>query len=157
MIKQPSKLLISIVICELVGLSGIPFTSSAIPSWYATLSRPFFSPPNWIFGPVWTTLYAMMGISAYLVWMKGAKHQKVTYALRFFAVQLILNFAWSLLFFGLRNPLLGLIDIMALWLAIAYTIRLFYPLSKPAAYLLIPYLLWVSFATILNLSIFLLN
>lgn len=155
--KQPIKLFISVLTCELVGIISTPFTIAAIPTWYATLNKPFFSPPNWIFGPVWTILYAMMGISVYLIWVKDTKNKKVQTALTLFAFQLMLNFAWSFLFFSLHNPLLGLLDIVALWLTIALTIRAFYPLSKPATYLLLPYILWVSFAMMLNLSIVLLN
>ena len=150
-------LLFFIVVCELVGVSGTPFTVSAIPTWYASLNRPPFSPPNWIFGPVWTLLYAMMGASIYLVFREGWKSKKVKEAFAYFVVQLVLNFSWSFLFFGLRNPLLGLIDIVLLWIAIFLTIKKFYKISKPAAYLLIPYLMWVTFASLLNLSIFLMN
>ncbi len=155
--KKHSKLFLSILVCELVGIISTPFTVSAIPTWYATLNKPFFSPPNWIFGPVWIILYALMGISAYLVWIKGISNKKVRKAMMIFALQLALNFIWSLLFFGLRNPLLGLIDIVALWITIIVTIRMFYPLAKSSAYLLVPYILWVSFAMLLNFSIAFLN
>lgn len=151
------RLLLSIIICELVGLIGTPFTISAIQSWYVYLNKPFFSPPNWIFGPVWTTLYALMGISAYLIWSKGFKNKKVKKGLQFFGIQLGFNFIWSILFFGLHNPILGFLDIILLWISIFITIKKFYVISKPAAYLLIPYLAWVSFASLLNLSIILLN
>ena len=157
MVKHPKKLILSILLCELVGISGTPFTSSAIPTWYQTLNMPFFSPPNWIFGPVWTILYALMGVSLYQVWIVKGKSNTVSYALRVFGVQLFLNFAWSILFFGLRNPLFAFVEIVSLWIMIAYTMKVFYPLSKTAAYLLVPYILWVSFASILNLSIVLLN
>lgn len=157
MIRNPVKLVTAIVGCELVGLLGTPFTVSAVTTWYTTLNKPFFSPPNWIFGPVWTTLYALMGISLYLIWSQGVKDAKVKHAVWYFVAQLSLNFLWSLLFFGLQNPLLGLVDIIVLWIAILLTIRAFYPLSKTAAYLLLPYLAWVSFATLLNFSIVLLN
>ena len=132
-----------VTICELVGIAGTPFTVAAIPTWYATLTKPPFSPPNWIFGPVWTLLYAMMGVSMYLVFQEGWKKKKVKEAFAYFVIQLVLNFSWSFLFFGLRNPLLGLIDIVLLWIAIFLTIKKFYKISKPTAYLLIPYLLWV--------------
>lgn len=146
-----------IVGCELVGLLGTPFTLTAVNGWYATLVKPSFSPPNWIFGPVWTLLYLCMGIAAYLVWRRGLKKQAVKTALVWFSVQLAFNFLWSLIFFGLQQPLLALVDIIALWIAILITMIKFYPLSKPAAYLLVPYLLWVSFASLLNLSIVILN
>lgn len=155
--KKYSQLALAIIGCELVGIVSTPFTISAIPTWYRTLNKPFFSPPNWIFGPVWTTLYLLMGISAFLIWQKGLKKKKVKEAITYFGIQLFLNFIWTFLFFGLRNPLLGLIDIVVLWIFIVLTILKFYKLSKPAAYMLIPYLLWVSFATILNFSILILN
>jgi translocator protein len=151
------KLGLFIIGCELVGLLGTPFTMTAIPNWYAMLNKPFFSPPNWIFGPVWTLLYLLMGISIYLIWEKGIQKKKVKHAVYLFASQLTANFLWSILFFGLRSPILGLIDIVIMIVLIGLTIRSFYPLSKTAAYLLVPYLAWVSFATLLNLAILLLN
>lgn len=151
------RLVTSIVVCEFVGLVSTPFTLSAIPTWYAYLHKPFFSPPNWVFGPVWTLLYAMMGISAFLIWQKGTQKKKVNKALGYFFVQLFFNFLWSVLFFGLHNPLLGLLGIVLLLISIILTSVTFYKLSKAASYLLVPYLLWVSFATLLNLSIVLLN
>lgn len=148
-IKIP-QLILSIGICLGVGIVGSVFTTSSIPTWYATLNKPSFSPPNWVFGPVWTILYILMGISLYLVWQK----KKVP---AIFWIQLILNAAWSVIFFGLKNPALALVDVVALWIGIFLTIKSFYPISKLAAYLLAPYLLWVIFASILNLSIALLN
>ncbi|MBP9718915.1 MAG: tryptophan-rich sensory protein [Candidatus Levybacteria bacterium] len=156
-VKDFSKFLISIIGCELVGILSTPFTISAISTWYIFLNKPPFSPPNWVFGPVWTILYFLMGISAFLVWRKGLKNKKVKKALFYFLLQLFFNFLWSLLFFGLHSPLLGLLDIIVLLVSIVITLVAFYRVSKIAAYLLIPYLLWVSFATILNLSIVLLN
>lgn len=151
------KLTGCIVLTEAIGLAGTPFTSAAIPTWYATLSKPFFSPPNWLFGPVWTTLYALMGISLYLVWQRGIKKPQVKQAVMVFGVQLFLNFMWSVLFFGLHSPILGLIGIFMLAATIILSMKLFYPLSKWATYLLVPYIAWVSFATLLNLAIFFLN
>ncbi len=144
------KLFLSIGICLGVGIIGSLFTFSAIPTWYATLNKPFFSPPNFIFGPVWTILYILLGISLYLVWIK----EKVPTV---FWIQLLLNAVWSIIFFGLKNPLLALVDIVALWIAIFLTIKAFYKINKLAGNLLIPYLIWVAFATILNLSIVILN
>lgn len=155
--KDSSKLIISIVGCELVGIVGIPFTLSAIPVWYAYLTKPFFSPPSWIFGPVWTLLYFLMGVSFYLIWRQGWKKKKIKTAGLIFLAQLGLNLLWSPIFFGLRSPLLGLITIAALWVLIIITMQKFLPLSKLAYYLLVPYLLWVSFATILNTAILILN
>jgi benzodiazapine receptor len=151
------KLVISVIGCELVGFLGTPFTVSAIPTWYVTLNKPFFSPPSWIFGPVWTLLYFLMGIAFYLIWKQNSKKKPVKTANKYFLTQLGLNFIWSPIFFGLRLPLLGLVVIMAMWVLIVMTMKKFYPLSKVAFYLLIPYLLWVSFATLLNAAIVLLN
>lgn len=125
--------------------------------WYDALIKPALNPPSWIFSPVWTVLYIMMAVSAFLVWKKGWKRKEVRLALAMFGVQLALNLIWSPLFFGLQNPLLALVDIIVMLAAIIWTIILFYKLSRPAAYLLIPYFLWVSFATYLNFSIWWLN
>ncbi|OGY11845.1 MAG: TspO protein [Candidatus Woykebacteria bacterium RIFCSPHIGHO2_01_FULL_43_29] len=155
--KDLPKLVISVFGCELVGILGTPFTISAIRIWYVTLNKPVFAPPNWIFGPVWTLLYFLMGVAFYLIWKQGWKKKKVKTASMFFLAQLGLNFIWSPIFFGLRAPLLGLIVIVAMWALIVVTMKKFYPLSRLAFYLLVPYLLWVSFATILNAAIVLLN
>lgn len=155
--KNLPKLIISIVGCELVGLLGTPFTISAIPTWYSTLNKPIFAPPNWIFGPVWTLLYFLMGVSFYLIWRQGLQKKKARTASNYFLIQLGLNFVWSPIFFGLKSPLLALFVIIAMWVFIIITMKKFYPLSKLAMYLLIPYLVWVSFATILNASIVVLN
>lgn len=151
------KLTIFIIICELVGLISTPFTINSVQTWYQYLNKPFFSPPNWVFGPVWTLLYLLMGVSAYLIWRKGLKKKNIKPALIYFSVQLFFNFLWSIIFFGLHSPFVALIDIVLLLVTIFITILKFYNISKPAAYLLIPYILWVSFATLLNLSIILLN
>lgn len=155
--KDYLKLIGCIIGCEVVGLLGTIFTIDSIPTWYANLNKPFFSPPNWLFGPVWTILYALMGISIYLILKKGIKKKNVKNAVQFFLIQLVLNFIWTPVFFGLKSPLLGLIVIVAMWVFIVLTIKKFYTLSKLAAYLLVPYLLWVSFATILNAAILYLN
>ena len=157
LIKKLSKLIVSIVVCEGVGLISVPLTIGSIPSWYSILHKPFFSPPNWIFGLVWTILYLMMGLSVYLVWTKGLKLKKVRVALLIFLVQLTFNLFWSIIFFGLRSPLFALYDIILLWIAIVITLLNFYKISKLSSYLLIPYLFWVTFAAILNLSIVILN
>jgi len=150
-------LLISIIICEAAGLIGSVFTSSAIPTWYAALAKPGFNPPNWVFAPVWAILFLLMGISLYLVWVKGTNAKRAKPALIIFFAQLVLNILWTILFFGLQLPLAAFIEIVILWLFILWAIIRFYQLSKPAAYLLIPYILWVSFAATLNFSIFVLN
>ena len=155
--KNLPKLLTSIIGCELVGIAATPFTLSAIPTWYQYLNKPFFSPPNLVFGPVWTMLYFLMGVAAYMVWIKDLRKKEVKIALSFFIAQLVFNFLWSILFFGLHSPILGMIDIVILWILIFITITKFYKISKTAAHLLIPYIAWVTFATILNFCILRLN
>ncbi|MBI5044319.1 MAG: tryptophan-rich sensory protein [Candidatus Levybacteria bacterium] len=155
--KDLIKLFCSIIGCELVGIVGTPFTIAAIPAWYVNLNKPLFAPPNWVFGPAWIILYFLMGVSFYLILKLGWKKKKVKTALKFFLAQLMLNFLWTPAFFGLRSPLLGLITIIAMWIVIVVTMKKFYPLSKLAFYLLLPYLLWVTFATLLNAAILFLN
>ena len=149
------KLIISLIIPQLAGGIGSLFTSPSISTWYATIAKPSFNPPNWIFGPVWTTLFLLMGISLFIVWNEKSKLKKK--AITVFGIQLGLNTLWSILFFGLHSPLTAFIEIIFLWAAILLTIIYFYKISKPAAYLLIPYILWVSFAAVLNISIVFLN
>ena len=151
------KAMACILLCLAAGGIGSAFTAPAIPEWYATLVKPSFSPPSWIFAPAWTLLYIMMGLAAALVWQKGLQDPRVRASLVAFLLQLILNMAWSALFFGLRSPLYGLVDILFLWAMILVTIAQFSKVSIPAALLLIPYVLWVTFASGLNLGIFLLN
>ena len=155
--KDTLKLISAIIICELAGIIGSIFTFSAIPTWYATLTKPALNPPSWIFGPVWTTLYALMGIAAFLVWKKGWNRKNVPKALSVFSLQLILNASWSIVFFGLHSPGWALVNIILMWLAIVWTMILFYKISKPAMWLLVPYILWVSFASYLNYAIWVLN
>lgn len=151
MLKKISFLLLFIILCEATGLIGSFFTFQSLQSWYPLLNKPFFNPPNFIFGPVWTILYLLMGISLFLVW----GNKKVN--LNWFWTQLGVNILWSALFFGLKSPLLGLISIVFLWYAIFRTIKVFDKFNKSASYLLYPYLAWVSFATLLNFSILILN
>jgi tryptophan-rich sensory protein len=151
------KLSVSVLACLIAGFVGSVATMPSIPTWYASLQKPAFNPPNWIFGPVWTTLFIMMGVAAFLVWDKGLENKKVRISLAIFGLQLLLNVLWSILFFGLQSPLYAFIDIIMLWASILATIIYFYRISAAAAYLLIPYILWVSFASILNLSIVILN
>ena len=140
------------------ALVGSLFTSrQALDTWYANLNKPFFTPPGWVFGPVWTTLYALMAISAFLVWQRGLDTHAVRIALAFFLLQLVLNALWTPLFFGAKMPLLAFIEILFLWAAILSTTVAFTKVHRPAALLLIPYIAWVTFAAILNLSIYLLN
>lgn len=147
------KLIASLLMCYAAAFIGSFFTFQSIPTWYASIQKPWFNPPNWVFGPVWTLLYTLMGVSLYLVWMKH-KDKKALYL---FGVQLVLNIVWSLIFFGLHNIGLAFIEIVFLWMAIAVTIGSFMKISKTAGLLLIPYLLWVSFAAVLNLYIWQLN
>jgi len=156
-IKNIGKLVISVVACLAAGAIGSIFTRQAIPTWYATLEKPVFNPPNWLFAPVWTLLYILMGIAAFLVWRKGWENRQVRIALIAFLVQLVLNASWSVVFFGLQSPLYGLIVISVLWVAILYTALKFYRISLVAGVLMLPYLLWVTFAAVLNESIWLLN
>ncbi|MBK7304148.1 MAG: tryptophan-rich sensory protein [Saprospiraceae bacterium] len=144
------------VITMLVGATSGLLTIEGINEWYPFLLKPFFNPPNYIFGPVWTVLYLVMGISLFLIWDSDATKFR-TRALAVFSAQLLLNFLWSFLFFYLRSPLLALIDIMLLWWLISTMISLFVKINKTAGYIQIPYLLWVSFATVLNASIWYLN
>jgi tryptophan-rich sensory protein len=156
-IRSPVRLLAAILICNLAGIIGSVFTVTGPGSWYASIAKPSFNPPGFLFAPVWTTLYILMGISLYLVWMEGLSGKNVTPAAIFFAIQLGLNALWSFLFFGLQSPFLGLVEIVILWVFIAGTIILFHRVSRPAAYLLVPYLLWVTFASFLTYTIWTLN
>jgi len=150
------KLLISLILpIGLGSLAGL-FTAKEIPDWFDTIAKPSFNPPSYLFGPVWTALYILMGISMYLIWNtpKTELRQK---ALTVFGVQLFFNFWWSILFFSLHTIFLSVIDILIIWFLIIYMITLFKKIKPIAAYLQIPYLLWVTFATILNISIWYLN
>ncbi len=155
--KYLVKSFYGVLLSEFVGLASTPFTLASIPTWYQTLHKPPFTPANWIFGPVWTLLYALMGIALGFVWVKGLHKKSVKIAFSFFLAQLAVNFLWSAVFFGMRSPLLGLFIIVVLLTLIVITMRTFYPVSKTAFILLIPYFLWVSFATILNIAIVVLN
>jgi len=156
-LSEALKLFLSIIVCQSAGFIGSFFTASAIPGWYASLEKPSFTPPGSVFAPVWITLYLLMGISLYLVLRRGFQDRNVRIALIVFAIQLILNAVWSVLFFGMNSPAAGFVDIVILWLAIVFTIYFFCGLSKISGILLIPYFLWVSFATVLNFSIWRLN
>ncbi len=151
------RLVISLIMPQLAGVIGSFFTAPAIPAWYSTLTKPNFSPPNWLFAPVWLSLYLLMGISAYLIWQKTAEQEKAKSALKLFWSHLIFNALWSIIFFGLQNPGLAFLNIIILWILIVILIVKFWKISSWAAYLLIPYLIWVSFASILNYYIWYLN
>ena len=158
LMTKPVKLLISLGISFAAGAIGSLATTPNIPNWYQTLDKPAFNPPNWVFGPVWTLLYILMGIALYLVWTSPIK-QKQTKLIQYawFGVQLILNALWSIVFFGWHFTGLGIVIIFALLASILVTARLFWPISHTAAYLLAPYVAWVSFASTLNIAIAALN
>jgi len=151
------KLVIAIFVSELAGVIGAIFTAPAIPTWYAALNKPGFTPPSAVFAPVWTLLFLLIGIAAYLVWNEGFGKREVRIALGIFLLQLGLNVFWTYLFFGLQNPLAGFAEIIFLWLAILATIIAFSRVSTLAALLLVPYILWVSLAATLNYFIVALN
>jgi tryptophan-rich sensory protein len=152
------KIAIAVAVCLAVGYGSGLATQSSITTWFPTLNKPFFNPPNWLFAPVWTVLYVMMGVSAGLIWSKmDTVPILVKKALWVFTIQLILNALWSFLFFGMCNPFLALIEILLLWLMIVETIKVFKSIDPLASKLLIPYFLWVSFAMILNGGIWWLN
>jgi benzodiazapine receptor len=157
LINDGVKLVICLAICIGSGLAGSIFTRDSISSWYTYLQKPVFTPPNWLFAPVWFLLYTLMGIAVFLVWRKGLKQFQVRESIVIFAIQLLLNAGWSYAFFGLKSPGTGLIVIVPLWTAILLTIINFFRVSRLAAYLLIPYIIWVSFATVLTFSIYLMN
>ena len=142
-----------VVLCLAVGWLGGWATAQSVAEWYPTLAKPSWTPPPWLFAPVWTVLYILMGVAAWLVWKAG----NAKGAMLLFGAQLLLNLAWSFLFFGARSPGLALIDIAALWLAIAAMIFAYAFRSRLAAYLTVPYLAWVSFAMALNAAVFMLN
>ncbi|PIZ99558.1 MAG: TspO protein [Candidatus Komeilibacteria bacterium CG_4_10_14_0_2_um_filter_37_10] len=152
-----TKLFTALFICQVAGLVGSRFTISAIDQWYQFLNKPFFNPPNWLFGPVWTVLYLLMGIAFYLIWQEKLSWSKHKMVYLSFFIQLLLNAFWSIIFFGWQQPLWAFGEILLLWAAIVITIYYFYQYQKTAAYLLLPYLLWVSFASLLNLGIWYLN
>ena len=153
---QILKLLISIILPLSLGAIAGMFTAQSVPEWYATLNKPSFNPPDWIFGPVWTSLYILMGISLFLIWKQVASKER-NLAILIFFLQLLLNFAWSFIFFYFNMIGIALIEIVLLWIGIIIMSVLFYKIKPMAAYINIPYLIWVTFATILNVSYYLLN
>ena len=174
------KFSISIIICQLAGVIGSVFTVPAIDDWLNNLNKPSFNPPNWIFAPVWSILFLLMGISFYIVWNKNweieneitkvnkkpwnffsekllnGKWKKINIIAIFF-IQLFLNVCWTIIFFGMHSPSVAFFELLMLWFAILFTIINFYRVSKLAAYLLLPYILWVSFAGVLNYFLWILN
>lgn len=154
--SQIFKLLISLLLPLGLGAIAGMFTAEAIPEWYASLNRPSFNPPNWIFGPVWTFLYILMGISLFLIWKQNTSKER-NQAIFVFFIQLTLNFSWSFIFFYFNLIGLALLEIILLWISIVIMLVSFYKIKPMAAYINIPYLLWVSFATILNAAYYFLN
>ena len=149
------RIIIMILAAEFVGVVGSLYTTPAIPGWYASLAKPDWTPPSWLFAPVWTALYAMMGIAAALVLCAKSRTRET--AMHIYGTQLMLNILWSILFFGMRSPFLGLVGIIALWMSIVFTIFFFHRVSRKAAILLVPYLAWTSFALILNGAVLSMN
>jgi len=154
--KHLFPLLISILIALSAGFIGSLFTTSSISSWYAFINKPSFSPPNWLFAPAWSLLYILMAFAAFLIWKKR-DHSQTKPALMFYGIQLILNALWSIIFFGMHNPGLAFLEIIFLWSFILITLIKFYKINKTAGLLFIPYILWVSFASILNYAVWMLN
>jgi tryptophan-rich sensory protein len=155
--KKLGYIVIAVTVCLVIGFLSSFATQSSVNDWYVGLNKPGFNPPNWIFAPVWTLLYIMMGVAAGIVWAKGFYHIWVKTALYHFGFQLLLNAAWSIVFFGFRQPFWGLIVILTLLILLLLTIKWFRVVSSLAALLLVPYLLWVCFATVLNYKIWELN
>lgn len=155
MIKSWSKLIFSIILAQSAGWVGAIFTVSAIPTWYALLNKPSFSPPNWVFGPVWTILYILIGVSLYIIWVEHNK--KTFWMMKLFLFHLFLNAIWSPIFFGAKNLGLAFFVILVMDITLVLIIKNFYKINKIAALILIPYLLWISFASLLNFSIWKLN
>lgn len=152
-----SQLTIAILFCQAAGIFGTVFSTPTIPAWYMTLAKPAFTPPNWVFGPVWLLLYTLMGISLYLIWQHPGNGRDKAHGLMFFYIQLVLNAAWGMLFFGFRSPLIAFVDVVLLWVTVVVTMTYFRKVSTTAAGLLLPYIVWVSFAVILNFVIVVLN
>jgi translocator protein len=156
-LNELPRLILCIIICQLAGVAGSVFTMSSVATWFPTLITPSYAPPGWVIGVVWTILFTLMGISLFLVWREGLEKPDVKMALYIFAAQLVVNILWSWAFFGLQSPLAGLAVIAVLWVLILLNIIKFWPISKWAGGLLLPYILWVSFAGFLNFTIWRLN
>lgn len=156
-LKHVLALCIAVLISEFTGFLGALFTAPSISTWYGGLMKSALTPPAWIFAPVWLALFFLMGVAAFLVWSCGIARQDVKRALALFGVQLLLNILWSAIFFGLQNPGLAFFELIILWVVICWTMILFFRISFPAGWLLVPYVLWVSFAGYLNYVITLLN
>jgi len=156
-IREIPKWIVSIIIVYIAGAIGTLFTLKEITTWYVYLAKPGWAPPNWIVGPIWSTLYILIGTSLFLIWRKGLGRKDVQIAILIFAVQLTINVIWSLVFFGSHSIFGGLIMVIILWVAIIINMFVFYRISKPAGLLLIPYLVWVTIASYLQYNLFILN
>ncbi len=152
-----AKIIASLLAVFLAAAIGSIFTTSSIPTWYAGLQKPIFTPPDWLFAPAWTVLYILMAVAAFLVWRRGLRTLGVKGALLAYLVQLVLNILWSVIFFGLKSPLFGMVVILLLWFGIIVTTVRFFWISRAAAWLMVPYVLWVTFASALNIGVFILN
>ena len=155
--RPVGSLVAAVLACEIAGASGVLLSGNGVSVWYPTLAKPAFTPPSWVFGPVWTTLFALLGVAAWLVWRAGIDARPVRVALAVFVVQYVVQVAWSGAFFGLRWPAGGLAVIAVLWLLVVATVAAFARVDRRAALLLVPYLAWVSFAAVLNYRIWRLN
>ena len=156
-IREIPRLVISILIVFLAGSVGTLYTLKEITTWYVYLAKPGWTPPNWVVGPIWSTLYILIGTALFLIWRKGLGRKDVQIAIVVFAVQLAINVVWSVVFFGGHNIFGGLVLVLLLWIAIFINILVFYRISKPAGILLVPYLIWVSIASYLQYNLFILN
>jgi len=157
LIKKPKLLALSVLITQLVGTSGSLFTMGSLNNWYPNLIKPAYTPPEYLFGPVWIVLYTLMGISLYLVLLKDDKDPKVRFGVILYFVHLALNSIWTFIFFGLQQPLFALYEIAALFIVIVFLMIYYLRIDARATFILIPYLLWVSFAAYLNYQIWKLN
>lgn len=157
LLRLSGQLLGAVLVCEAVGLVAGWATQTSVATWYPTLAKPGFTPPDWVFAPVWTVMYALMGIAAVLVWRCDATQTPVRTARMAFGIQLVLNGGWSFAFFGARSPGLGLIVIVLLWGTLAWTVDRFFRVRRAAGWLLVPYLVWVSYALALNAAIWEMN
>lgn len=149
------RLILSIALVLLIGLAGSYFTAQSVKTWYPELKKPFFTPPDWLFAPAWTTLYILIGLALYVCWQNSFWNDSKLKI--FFFLQLALNFLWSPLFFALKSPLFGFIDVLALDFAVIATVALMLKHSKVATILMLPYLCWILFATVLNFAVLLMN
>jgi tryptophan-rich sensory protein len=151
------KLTVSILFCFLAGAVGSVATYPNIQTWYAALNKPFFNPPNWVFGPVWTALYLLMGIALFIVWQKSSENKEARPLVLLFLLQLALNCLWSIIFFGQHLLFWASFEIVVMWSLILLFIIKSYKVSKLASWLMVPYILWVSFASVLTIAVWMLN